>query len=367
MEKEVLDYNLRTPEERKACVERVLAAYTAENKTPPANYIQSMANYLLLLDIPKAHKNKEILTNNRLKTIKQRESSYQQIADALPGGEEDINLLVERNPRNIYLTNRETITDEDIRNIPGLKDLINGIKIAEKSLETAEGRAKYLLKKNIIEDQKTQYILKQDYINYCKPLKKSSGLWSNDLIGTVKFNEEGQIYSENSVIKMYDPEHIRILLNNYSRLKEDTWDDFHDYMKYVIYDLENLIDENIKEVNPIYFDILVYKIDGLTNKSISEILNMKHNVDYSENRISQIWCHIIPEIITEAYIKKEMIHYFKQNNLPFKVCNHCGQVKPLTAKFWHKNKKSKDGFYYICKDCRSTKNKNIEVEEDAKG
>jgi len=35
-----------------------------------------------------------------------------------------------------------------------------------------------------------------------------------------------------------------------------------------------------------------------------------------------------------------------------KVCCRCGQEKPSTTEFFHKYKKSKDGLYFACKECR---------------
>lgn len=36
---------------------------------------------------------------------------------------------------------------------------------------------------------------------------------------------------------------------------------------------------------------------------------------------------------------------------PLKHCNKCNDNKPPTPEFWHRDKKSPDGFTYTCKDC----------------
>ena len=39
----------------------------------------------------------------------------------------------------------------------------------------------------------------------------------------------------------------------------------------------------------------------------------------------------------------------------YKKCSRCGQIKLAHNKYFSKNKTSKDGFYSICKCCRSQK------------
>jgi hypothetical protein len=41
----------------------------------------------------------------------------------------------------------------------------------------------------------------------------------------------------------------------------------------------------------------------------------------------------------------------------WKKCTRCGQIKLAHNKYFSKNKTSKDGFYSICKECRSAKNR----------
>lgn len=45
-----------------------------------------------------------------------------------------------------------------------------------------------------------------------------------------------------------------------------------------------------------------------------------------------------------------------------KACNKCGQEKPLTSEYWHKNKYRKDGFQGECKVCRNNANKLYRLE-----
>ena len=41
-----------------------------------------------------------------------------------------------------------------------------------------------------------------------------------------------------------------------------------------------------------------------------------------------------------------------------KTCGKCGEEKPLTSQYWHKNKRSSDGFKSSCKSCIQVQSRN---------
>ena len=49
-------------------------------------------------------------------------------------------------------------------------------------------------------------------------------------------------------------------------------------------DLEELVDAALKDKYPLYYDLLIYKIDGKSNAEIQEIIehdyNIRHTVEY---------------------------------------------------------------------------------------
>mgnify|MGYP002520430979 CR=1 FL=1 len=65
--------------------------------------------------------------------------------------------------------------EEDIENIPGLKELREEINRLEEAFEKAKGKAKYSIKNNIIDLRKDQYVLRASYKKpiYCTNLTKS--------------------------------------------------------------------------------------------------------------------------------------------------------------------------------------------------
>jgi hypothetical protein len=49
----------------------------------------------------------------------------------------------------------------------------------------------------------------------------------------------------------------------------------------------------------------------------------------------------------------------KEEKGEYKRCSRCGQIKLANNKYFSINGTSKDGWYSICKECRSVKGKNI--------
>ena len=81
-----LDYTLQTPEERVKLVEEVLK----ENPEPSENYMEILADYLILCMEKQEKKEKKILTENRMATVNKRETSYEGLVSQLENGEDGI-------------------------------------------------------------------------------------------------------------------------------------------------------------------------------------------------------------------------------------------------------------------------------------
>ena len=78
-----LDYNLETIEERKALVEKILE----EQPKPSSQYLEILADYLVLCMEKEEKKEKKILTDNRLATVNKRETSYEGLVSKFENGE----------------------------------------------------------------------------------------------------------------------------------------------------------------------------------------------------------------------------------------------------------------------------------------
>jgi hypothetical protein len=104
--------------------------------------------------ISKAEKRGRLyLTDNRLVTIGKRETSYEGLIEKFENGEDGIYNLIS-NDKNILLTPKNSITEEDIASVPGLRALREEIEQIEEAAKKATGRNKYLLKKQLIEMRK---------------------------------------------------------------------------------------------------------------------------------------------------------------------------------------------------------------------
>jgi hypothetical protein len=91
-------------------------------------------------------KQRLFLTDNRRVTIDKRETSLEGLAEKFENGEDGIyNLMT--NDKNIILTPKVSITEEDIAEIPGLRELREAINTVEQMAKAATGKRKYLLKK----------------------------------------------------------------------------------------------------------------------------------------------------------------------------------------------------------------------------
>ena len=347
-----LDYTLETPAERNELVTKII------NETPPEQltnkYLEILADYIIFAMDKEERKTKKIITDNRMVTINKRETSFEGLISKFENGEDGIYNMI-ANDKNIIFTPKVSITQQDIEDIPALKELRAAIEQVEKAEKAARGKRKFLLKKQLIEMRQDQYVIKNAYKKpiYCmNAIKSFSKL---DLTETVKFNDKGEAYST-GIISLFDPKHISALLCHYAKLKEDVWGKFSSDSYYLMEDLERLVDKTLKENYPLYFDLVVYKIDGKQNVEIQQLLQEKHGIKHSVEYISSLWRNKIPKLLAEQEQEDYLIWYYTEvERGKWKRCSRCGEVKLAHNRFFSKNKTSKDGFYSICKDCRNKK------------
>ena len=346
-----LDYTITDPQQRNVIVHEIVNNIPPEKLTP--YYLEQLTKYLTIS--AESKKEKTILTDNRMVTVNKRQLSFQGLVDKLQNGEDGIYNFMTGGDKNILFVPKIEITDDDIATIPGLKELREEIKIVQKRQKAARGKNKFLLTKQLIEMRQDQYVLKSAYkppITATKLIKNSNKINLNEKI-TV--NEQGQPVSQ-GLISLFNPEHVYFLLCNYSKLKQDSWGDFENDLYYLMWDFDNLIDKSLKEKYPVLYKIMVYKIDGLTNKEIAEKIEKEFDTSYSIVYLSTIWHKKIPKIISD-YAKKEWIvwHYTEEEKGVWKRCSRCKEIKLAHPYFFTRNRTSKDNWYSLCKTCRNKK------------
>ena len=92
-----LDYSLQTPEERKELVEKILD----EAPDPSEQYLESLADYLILCMEKQERKEKKILTDNRMVTVNKRETSFEGLVSQFENGEDGIYALITNDKNTI--------------------------------------------------------------------------------------------------------------------------------------------------------------------------------------------------------------------------------------------------------------------------
>lgn len=348
-----LDYQLKTCAERAELVNRIVAQTPQENLTH--RYLEILGDYIMGGISKEEKKQRLYLTDNRRITIDRRETSFEGLAEKFENGEDGIyNLIV--NDKNILLSQKNNITEKDIQTIPGLKELRDEIDSIDKACKNATGKKKYLLKKQLIEMRKDQYILKSIFkpsLNIITSARSSNKI---DLTEHRWIDNQGIPHSD-GIISFFDPKHVSALLCFYSALKLETHARFQDDFYYLLQDFDILMNNALKD-EPLYFDLVKMKIKNKTNLEIQQFIEQKYQIKHSIEYISALWRNKIPKLIAE-YAKKDFIIWSYTNDKRgfWKTCSKCGETKPAHNYFFSKNNSSKDGFYSICKDCRNQKNK----------
>ena len=354
-----LDYTIKEPAARVELVNKILAS-TDPNKLTP-RYLEIMADYMIFAMDKQERAKKKILTDNHMVTVNKRETSFEGLIAKFENGEDGIYSMI-TNDKNIIFTPKISITPQDIEVVPGLKQLREAIEDLEKKLPQASGRQKYIIKKSIIEMRKDQYILKNSYYQPIHVTNLTRTFSYIPLIEEIQVEPNGSLNING--FSLLVPEHVSIVLCNYCKIKQDTWDRFDSDAHYVITDLENLIEKHIKDRYPMFYDLIIYKIDGMTNENIQATLENDYGVRHSVEYISSLWRKKIPKLIAEAAQRDWLEWHFTYEEYgKWKRCSRCGRIKLAHNMFFSKNNTSKDGFYSICKSCRNAKtNKNKQVK-----
>lgn len=347
-----LDYSLESPEERNELVKKILE----ENPNPSEKYLEILADYLVLCMEKQERKQRKILTDNRMTTVNKRETSFEGLVSQLENGEDGIyNLMTD--DKQIIFQPKVTITKKDLEEIPFLQQLRDTITIWEKSLKQAEGKKAYIIKKALIEMRKEQYIIKNAYR---KPVQLSNRMMYNKhyvplLDTTHEFDENGYPIPEG--VSLLNPKMCSLILCNYSKLKESSWDILMGDLWHLMQDFDELAAAALAPY-PLYERIVTYKIDGMQNIDIQTNIQIEFGIKHSLEYISSLWRNKIPKLIASKAEDQWLDnYYFNVEKGKYKRCSRCGQIKLAHNKYFSKNKTSKDGFYSICKECRNKKKK----------
>ena len=236
-----------------------------------------------------------------------------------------------------------------------MRDLKESIAAVEKMEKAATGKKKYLLKKQLIEMHQEQYTIKNYYRQPITTPNIIKNITRTDLSEEITIDENGEPKS-NGLISFFNNKHVSALLCNYSSIKEDAWGNYSSDAWYMMEDLDRLVEKTLRDKYPLYYKLLIYKIDGKQNAEIQELLDQEFGIKYSVEYLSSLWRNKIPKLLAEKEKEDYLIwHYTYVEKGQWKRCSRCGEVKLANNKFFSKNSTSKDGYYSICKECRNKK------------
>lgn len=343
-----LNYDLETVEERKHFLNTLLAEYP--NPTP--RELEMMADYIIFGD--GVEKKGPVLTDNRMVTVNKRETSMEGLTEKLEGGESAFHALVKED-KNMILTPKVSITEEDLEEIPDLKQLRESILALEAQLPDMTLPLRSKAKKAIIEMRKDQYAIKAAFRKPMYPttiVQSSTVYCMNSDTGYIGEGGEWNEVSSNFV-DLWNPKHVSQLLANYSAIKEETWEDLHSELRWMMIDLEYVIDEALAH-EPVYREILIRKIDKMSNEDIQQVLAEKFDTTHSQEYISSLYRNKIPQLIVDK-LKENWVDYVYTYHLKgnYKTCTRCGEVKLALNRYFSINRTSSSKFYSICKKCRN--------------
>lgn len=283
----MLDYNLKTIEERVACVVDEISNPETDLNAKYKGYI---ADYLLFHSEKNQTKREKetdypITTRNREITINKRQVSYEQIVSSLENGEDGIYALINED-KNQLLDHKATISQEDEDNAQ-IKELLSQIETLRESFERSNGQRRYSLKKQIIETYQQIYILKASGSSKPKPNQQIK------TIARMSIPEKIIVYPDKapkveSPVSLLNPAHVSFLLCYYSILKQETYEDLNSDMHWLLIDLEDLVDRTLKDKYPVLYSLLEYKVDGLSNEEIKNVMEEEHNIYHNEQYYSTL-------------------------------------------------------------------------------
>ena len=154
--------------------------------------------------------------------------------------------------------------------------------------------------------------------------------------------------SEN-LIDFTNPEHVYQVLELYSTLKQNSWEELDADLKFLLWELEEYIEES--DFTPVRKLILERKIDKFTNEQIRRELQEKFGLNYSDNYISTIYKGMICDRISKTAQLSFDSWVWRDHPEKFKICSTCGRRLLRDNRNFVKKQNSKDGLSARCKSC----------------
>lgn len=318
--------------------------------------LEFMANYLLyskenlgindMLEYP-------IETSNNYTNA--RSTSYEKLKDI--GGDILEQTLKEEKPKQYNNQTLNKITKEDRQELMNIQSLQDDIMLLRERIspdnEKYSSKDKQQMKKMMGDMKRTQYDIKNAFRKPISFNNVDSGrpcytFWDN----TGYYDENGE-YVQISLnkIELSNYRHIYELLRYYGSIKEMVDDDIDSDWRYLLWELEYLIDKT--PLNDSERDVIVWKVDELDSKTIIDNMKEKYDLDMSVQTLSSMFTTRIPKAIVETYIEDRLdwVYTYKIKGL-WKKCAKCNIVKLATNRYFANEPRGLLGLKGSCKKCR---------------
>lgn len=351
-----LDYSKKTTEERLEHVANIIEKDNVQSYE--RKRINAMSDYILFSNDAKTAKKEKykeypITARNRDATINKRQTSLESVVDSLESTPLSIYQLI-NSDRDLFLDVRDTITEEMIQSNPELKALYSIIENLQKQLDSATGKDRFSLKKQIIETWQQMYLVRANN-NPARVLSHALDMRNMELPENIFFGKDGLPHSD-GIVSFYNPTHVSFLLEYYMAVLHECKDDMNCDMRWMLLDFEYLIRETFKN-NPKRMRLCLMKMLGYTNDEIDSAFQKYYGETHTKQYYSTVWRNTIPKAIVHTAQKKYTLWYWRdsKNKMIWKKCAKCGEWKPAHPLFFRKNSSSNDGLYSVCRDCSHKK------------
>lgn len=179
----------------------------------------------------------------------------------------------------------------------------------------------------------------------------------NELKGYIRFQSIARSepdYQALSYIQFDNVEIMRVLVEDYQELKEQSYDDTFGYLKIILFAFEDFIEAT--DLKDYMKDILIWKIENKSYDDMIDLLKEKYDIKLTKPRLSKITRETIPSMIAETYKQqREDWIYTSVLKGEYKTCSNCKANYLATTKYFSPDKKSKSGLRSVCKNCRKEK------------
>lgn len=327
-----LDYKISCINKRKEIVDDICSEH--KNDLTPYN-LEQLANYLIYQMEKDERKKRKILTPNRMATVNKRETSLEGVVSKFEKNKDGVYNIMNED-KNVILTPKVSITEEDIKKIPFIKQ----VRASIKKLRGIKNK-NYIIQQAIINLSQTQYIIKEAY-------KKTIRVKNTNV-------PEKPKYDWGALLNFEDWTVVRAMLQTYSDLKNSSDQKIQEGIYWLLKDFERLADSALEDKEPLLYDILKLKIVKTPNLEVQKFLEQEYGHTYSVEYISSLFNNKIPKLIAEEEKCRKL--YFRYTYIEkgqWKRCTRCGQTKLMHSMFFSKNSGGKNGFYSICKKCRNS-------------